>query len=91
MKKISVKNFYVILIYPKLIYIFFSDCSSIPRLQRSVYVGYGVCHDDLSVRIYVPSDTTVTNVYELCGAVVARANTLRDRDTRFFFVVQEEF
>lgn len=71
---------------------FFSlpDCTSIPRLQRLVYVGHGVCHNDLSIRIHVPRDTLTAHLHELRGATAARADSLRDRDPRVFPSVQEE-
>lgn len=68
----------------------FSDCTSVPRLQRSIHVSHGVRHDDLSIRIHVSRDTLVTYMYELRRTITARPDAFRDRDTRVVPAVQEE-
>lgn len=68
----------------------FSDRVTIPRLQCLVDVRNGVRYDDLSFGIYVPCNTIVTHVHELRGTVVACTYTICYRNTRYFFIVQNE-
>lgn len=68
----------------------FLDCAPVPGLQRLVYVGHGVCHDDLSIGVHVSRDTLAAHLHELRGAAAARADALRDRHSRVFPSVQEK-
>ena len=68
----------------------FADRVAIPRLQCPVDVCNGVRNDDLSSGVYVPRDTIVTHVHELRGTVVACTYTICYRNTRYFFIVQNE-
>jgi len=70
---------------------FLSDHTSVSGLQRSVHVGHGVRHNDLSTGVHVSRDTFASHLHELRGTIAARSDALRDRDTRVLPTIQKEF